>query len=348
MCLTAPRIRNLRLTATDALFDGREARFMRQLLGMEPDFGDQPLRRSSIKEQMLLAETLDRSGRFPEALAGAASLGLRDFGVAGLAVLFAPTVQDVERSLRNFAPLLNLRHDVTLRRSDEGLQFELGLPAANADAGARCLRMLDVAKLDRFLRDLLDLRDISRTQEEVPVRQQCTVYPVPRQPQELFPLKNLTQHRRHEKAARKAIKELEHAHLGAAVRRLLIAGAGAGDRLPELADLARQLGYSPRTLRRRLAERGTSFLDCVNDVRHQLALSYLATTNFTVDAIAERLGYSDTSNFRHAFRRWTGVSPKAYVVRASADLPVTLMRTHRGGPARASAAQRWAVSVRPD
>jgi AraC-like DNA-binding protein len=70
-------------------------------------------------------------------------------------------------------------------------------------------------------------------------------------------------------------------------------------------------------------------MDCVNDVRHQLALRYLATTNFTVEVIAERLGYSDTANFRHAFRRWTGVSPRAYVARASADLPVTVMRTHR-------------------
>jgi AraC-like DNA-binding protein len=43
----------------------------------------------------------------------------------------------------------------------------------------------------------------------------------------------------------------------------------------------------------------------------------------------ERLGYSDTANFRLAFRRWTCVSPRAYVARAVADLPVTVMRTHR-------------------
>ncbi|MNG08999.1 Bacterial regulatory helix-turn-helix protein, AraC family [compost metagenome] len=32
----------------------------------------------------------------------------------------------------------------------------------------------------------------------------------------------------------------------------------------------------------------------------------------TTEEIAERLNYSDAANFRHAFKRWTGRSPKEY------------------------------------
>ena len=32
----------------------------------------------------------------------------------------------------------------------------------------------------------------------------------------------------------------------------------------------------------------------------------------TVDEVAERLGYAETSSFAHAFKRWKGISPGAY------------------------------------
>ena len=47
----------------------------------------------------------------------------------------------------------------------------------------------------------------------------------------------------------------------------------------------------------------------MNETRVQLAKKYLRETGLTVDEIASRLGYSDASNFRHAFRRLTGMTP---------------------------------------
>jgi AraC-like DNA-binding protein len=309
---------------------------MRKSLGIEAAAEGQPLRPSSLAEQALLAEKLDARGRFSEALGIANSLGLEDFGAAGLTVLFAPSLQEMERSLRNFAPLLNLRHSVTLHGQPDGQHLLMRQLGPNGASGSRHLRMMDSAKLARFFEDMLKRHGFTQVVAgDRPLSGRVDgALPVPSQLCGPLPRTNLTEFRRHQKAARKQMRELEHSRLGITVRRILIAGAGAGDRLPELPDVAKQLGYSQRTFRRRLTERGTSFMDCVNDVRHQLALRYLATTNFTVEVIAERLGYSDTSNFRHAFRRWTGVSPKAYVARAAADLPVTVMRAHHGATAR--------------
>lgn len=335
--------RNLRLAPTDAIFDGREARLLRQLLGIDDGAREQPARPSSLAEQALLAEKLDQCGCFPDAVTATASQGLQDFGAAGLAVLFAPTLREMEKSLRNFAPLLNLRHDVALCRSTDGLSLHMD-PLPNCGPGSPHLRTLDSAKLARFMQDLLDRHGLGQAQYDPEALRAGAGHPVPLQLCGPLPRTNLTGFRQYEKAARKQMRDLEHMHLGVTVRRILVAGAGAGDRLPELGDAAKQLGYSQRTFRRRLRERGTSFTDCVNDVRHQLALRYLATTNFTVEVIAERLGYSDTSNFRHAFRRWTGVSPKAYVARASADLPVTVMRMRKEGMARMKSANASSVA----
>jgi AraC-like DNA-binding protein len=90
------------------------------------------------------------------------------------------------------------------------------------------------------------------------------------------------------------------------LRRLFIESAG---RFPGIDHACRTLGTSPRTLRRKLSIEGTSYKTLINETRVQLAKKYLRETGLTVDEIASRLGYSDASNFRHAFRRLTGMTP---------------------------------------
>lgn len=79
---------------------------------------------------------------------------------------------------------------------------------------------------------------------------------------------------------------------------------------PALSRIARALGMAERTLKRRLAERGTSFSQLVGIQRRRRALELLQTPA-SIDEIAELLGYSDAANFTRAFRRWTGQSPRA-------------------------------------
>ncbi|MEZ4298968.1 MAG: AraC family transcriptional regulator ligand-binding domain-containing protein [Polyangiaceae bacterium] len=76
-----------------------------------------------------------------------------------------------------------------------------------------------------------------------------------------------------------------------------------------LAEAAKRLSMSERTLKRRLAEQGTTFSALVDGARRQKAIALLLDKRLTLEAIATQLGYSDTANFTRAFRRWTGMPP---------------------------------------
>ena len=60
---------------------------------------------------------------------------------------------------------------------------------------------------------------------------------------------------------------------------------------------------------------GTSFRDLLEEVRQTLAVEHLRAGRFTIAEIAYTLGYSDTTNFRRAFKRWESISPAAYRAR---------------------------------
>jgi AraC-like DNA-binding protein len=66
---------------------------------------------------------------------------------------------------------------------------------------------------------------------------------------------------------------------------------------------------SERTLRRRLSEYDTSYLDLLDELRAALARKLLQRPDRSIDGIAEQLGFSDPSSFFHAFKRWTGSTP---------------------------------------
>jgi len=83
--------------------------------------------------------------------------------------------------------------------------------------------------------------------------------------------------------------------------------------VPELAQLAADLGLSPRTLRRRLHDSDTAYQRILNSVRKELAVQYLRAGTMSVCEIADRLGYSDQSAFGRAFKGWTGLSPRNFI-----------------------------------
>ncbi len=82
--------------------------------------------------------------------------------------------------------------------------------------------------------------------------------------------------------------------------------------LPELAAVAERLNISTRTLNRRLQQEGSSYRELRNAVLREWAERDLEESSYSVEAIAAALGYGDVSNFRRAFRGWTGLSPGAY------------------------------------
>jgi AraC-like DNA-binding protein len=76
--------------------------------------------------------------------------------------------------------------------------------------------------------------------------------------------------------------------------------------------IARAIHVSPRTLKRKLADHGTSFSMIRDDVRRSRALLLLDDRTLSVGEIATRLGYSELPNFTRAFRKWTGMTPVQY------------------------------------
>jgi AraC-like DNA-binding protein len=85
-------------------------------------------------------------------------------------------------------------------------------------------------------------------------------------------------------------------------------------------DVARQLGVSRRTLSRSLFAESVTFARILEELRAALAERYLRDRELPISEIAWLLGYREISSFTHAFKRWTGMSPREF--RASiAPLP---------------------------
>jgi AraC-like DNA-binding protein len=95
------------------------------------------------------------------------------------------------------------------------------------------------------------------------------------------------------------------AQVEAALIPLLHSGDTGMDRI------ARQLGTSRTSLYRRLKAEGASFDSIVDQLRHRMALHYLAGKKVSVGETAYLVGFTDPASFSRAFKRWTGSAPRA-------------------------------------
>ena len=93
------------------------------------------------------------------------------------------------------------------------------------------------------------------------------------------------------------------------VRQIFVSRLGQPTRFELVAE---RLRMSPRTLRRKLEQEGTSFRELIDELRAHAAIKYVRDTDLTVEDIAYALGFSDAAAFRHAFRRWTKSAPNEY------------------------------------
>lgn len=96
--------------------------------------------------------------------------------------------------------------------------------------------------------------------------------------------------------------------------RVADAVAGGATELPQV---ARHLGVSIATLRRRLSEEAHSFRDIRADVLNCTARSLLEDRRQAAD-VAEALGFADTRSFARAFKAWNGVTPATFMAARSA------------------------------
>ncbi|MEH6568835.1 MAG: AraC family transcriptional regulator [Halioglobus sp.] len=79
--------------------------------------------------------------------------------------------------------------------------------------------------------------------------------------------------------------------------------------------LTRFFPFEKRTLQRKLTAQGTSYRELLHDVRITMAMELLANSDISMTRLAERLSYTDLSNFTKAFVEHAGVPPSTWRTR---------------------------------
>jgi AraC-like DNA-binding protein len=94
-------------------------------------------------------------------------------------------------------------------------------------------------------------------------------------------------------------------------------------------EVARRLGMSRRTLSRKLRDEGVAFTDILDELRTALARRYLADRELPVSEIAWLLGYQEVSSLTHAFKRWSGTTPRQFRDLQTTPRSQRVCRNHR-------------------
>ena len=79
-----------------------------------------------------------------------------------------------------------------------------------------------------------------------------------------------------------------------------------------LENVAEEFGISGRTLQRNLSAENTSFNQMVKDIQKIMTFNYLEAKELSIDEIAYLVGYTETSSFYRAFKKWTGKTVSQY------------------------------------
>lgn len=77
-------------------------------------------------------------------------------------------------------------------------------------------------------------------------------------------------------------------------------------------NIASKLNFSARSLQNKLDALNTSYQDILDKTRKDLAMKYIQNQHTSISEITYLLGFSDTSNFSRAFKRWLGCTPTQY------------------------------------
>lgn len=93
------------------------------------------------------------------------------------------------------------------------------------------------------------------------------------------------------------------------VRSVMAATLSKSERLPTEQQIADRLSLSLSTLKRRLKSEQASYRVIRDELLCTIAIESLKSDRCSISILASRLGFSDISSFRHAFKRWTGHSP---------------------------------------
>jgi AraC-like DNA-binding protein len=111
-------------------------------------------------------------------------------------------------------------------------------------------------------------------------------------------------------AERRILRLTQRTPYAVRVREVLVQQGPACD--ADMEGVARCLGLSVRSLRRRLAAEGKTYNALANDALGIIARHLLLEKRCTIQEAAYEMGFLETSTFHRAFKRWTGMTPQEY------------------------------------
>ncbi|MGI4840879.1 MAG: AraC family transcriptional regulator [Janthinobacterium lividum] len=292
-----------------------------------------PQGRISLNQHALIHTALNRSCNNPLlGLEVGKRLHLTSYGIVGFALLSSATLREALTVAAQFGLLMNFKLGLHINDDDDSARLELSDQYGLNDNQEGFWYYLEISKLITLLQDLLGLSFMCEGIDlaiDAPAEEQARVgeslgidvrFNCPRTAirfaghwldAKLAQANGIT-HASCKATCQAQLREvIQKYDLSYQVQNLLL---GSGHCIASLSDIADRLHLSPRTLRRRLDALGTSYNALLVEVRKKLAIRYLLNTPMTTEAISEQLNYSDAANFRHAFKRWTGRSPREYRV----------------------------------
>ena len=249
--------------------------------------------------------------------------GLEKFGLLGEAFVTAPSVGEAVRLGARHYPAGGALVDIELAPSVSGLALELRPRVRDPRLAMFLVEELLASVLDLFRRELGGPLALHALELAYPAPAHARRYRelfgceprfgCARSRLEIAPDRLIPSMPRHAPAVAADI----HAQLERHARQETLDTVAAIERLlarPDgmalsIAQLARSLDLSPRTLRRRLDEAGTSFREISGRVRARAARVLLEDGGLTVAEAGQQLGFSDARAFRRAFKRWQGQAP---------------------------------------
>lgn len=98
-----------------------------------------------------------------------------------------------------------------------------------------------------------------------------------------------------------------------------VIGKDFREEFPDFETVAGTLNTTPQTLRRRLKQENSSYQEIKDTMRRDAAIYYLSRTQYSINEIAELMGFSEPSTFHRAFKKWTGLTPGNYRLHTNND-----------------------------
>lgn len=250
---------------------------------------------------------------------------LAEFGLLGLAMLTAPTLNDALHIGIGFAPITGAMLDLAVEDDPAGVAVSMRMRTPEPGLEAFLCEEFIASSLNLcrglmgkdFTAERIDLaypppRYAARYSEmlatQVRFNRPSTRVVIARRWLDLpMPAANAESARQIAALCRAQMpSEQPPAGIVAAIEQRLALQAAE---MPRLTDFAAELHLTERTLRRQLAAAGTSFRELHDRVRERIASTLLVESSQPISQIAAAVGFGDVRDLRRAFKRWTGRLP---------------------------------------